>query len=486
MSDRPVLRAIVLLAALGGMESAWLAGLVPLLVPSARAWPLLGTVVTVWGSLIVAALAVRKFLPENAATIRRQAALALVPAATYLLLARWLLFPAVPAGDLGWLVDLVKALGDALSPGPAWGLLVVVILAWWRSLNLVEIPDRIADVALRFRVQILLLVAGIVVLTTQVRVSPVLLVWVFFGSSLMALALVRVEEAGDLVGEGNYAFDRQWLTITLMATACIVGLSALLARALSFSALAAVWARISPLARLLGELLFAVLVVVGVAIGQIVLRVMSWLLGGRELRLELQPLQVPEAPEAPPPQAWTFTVPGWVHTLGMVLQYVVVLLAVAVVLLGLTLLVRRERRRRLARQVEFAEVGDAGETVEALRETLNAWWERLRGAFRLLGQYGPTPTFLAALSVHNIYINLLRWAAMQGLPRRPAETPYEHLHRLQRAFPALAEEMARITEAFVAAHYGALQVGGEELERLRAAWARIRAGNAAPDSASAR
>lgn len=464
-------RALVIAAA--SMEAAWLSAFLPLLVPALRQWSPLAVALGTGVGMVLLTHFVWWVLPAEEQDSRTRVALVVIPVTIYLLAARWLLFPEGPWWYVGWVTILLRRLVNVLAPGPAWGLLVAVMLAWWRVLSLVEPPTHIGGMALRFRAQVLALVAGIVILSSQTTLSPVPLVWLFFWSSLVALALVRAGEMGEVEGPHARAFDRRWIGITVMAGGIVVGLSALLAHLLSFQALTTLWNWSSPAVRWIGELLFTLLVLVGVAIGQVVLALVAWLTGGRELRLELAPLQVPEAPEPKPPEPWTLPLPSWAHTVMVVFQYVLVLSAIILVLVGMTLLVRRERERRRRVRVDLAPAGDMGETATAVQEALAAWWDRVRGALHLLRQYGPSSTFLAALSVQNIYVNLLRWAALHGYPRQPAETPYEHLHRLRQAFPGLAAEMGQIVDAFVAAHYGALSVTRDELAALRAAWVRI-------------
>lgn len=78
-------------------------------------------------------------------------------------------------------------------------------------------------------------------------------------------------------------------------------------------------------------------------------------------------------------------------------------------------------------------------------------------------------------AVH-LYQNLERWGQARGLPRRPGQTPLEHLDRLGAAYPELAGEMGLIVGQFVARRYGPdTQTDRDAQERARRAWRRVSA-----------
>ncbi len=81
---------------------------------------------------------------------------------------------------------------------------------------------------------------------------------------------------------------------------------------------------------------------------------------------------------------------------------------------------------------------------------------------------------LAARSIRRIYVAVTALAAERGFPRPQARTPYEHLWALRKAFPGCEKEVERITEAYVAAHYGQVPDTREGLEEIQAAWAEVR------------
>jgi len=58
------------------------------------------------------------------------------------------------------------------------------------------------------------------------------------------------------------------------------------------------------------------------------------------------------------------------------------------------------------------------------------------------------------MTIRRIYAHVSALAAEQGYPRASHETPYEYLPALEQAFPESHEEVAHITGAYVAVHYG--------------------------------
>ena len=55
-----------------------------------------------------------------------------------------------------------------------------------------------------------------------------------------------------------------------------------------------------------------------------------------------------------------------------------------------------------------------------------------------------------------------------------AQTPYEYLPALGRAFPDCRTEAAAITEAYVKVHYGEAPESLKDLQAIRECWQRIR------------
>ncbi len=90
---------------------------------------------------------------------------------------------------------------------------------------------------------------------------------------------------------------------------------------------------------------------------------------------------------------------------------------------------------------------------------------RLRG--RALG-------WVHALLVRRVYAQLLEWAAGEGRPRRPAETPLEFGAALVGLRPELREDLDAITRAYLLVRYGEIPESTEMIGAVLASWDRVR------------
>src|SRR5690606_1948938 len=93
----------------------------------------------------------------------------------------------------------------------------------------------------------------------------------------------------------------------------------------------------------------------------------------------------------------------------------------------------------------------------------------------LLTRHGAGRQLLDAISVENIYANLVRLARQRGYPRRPSQPPEHFLPTLALAFPGHDERLARITAAYLRIHYGEQPITAGEMDQLRADYAAVTA-----------
>ncbi|MFH1491706.1 MAG: DUF4129 domain-containing protein, partial [Pseudomonadota bacterium] len=95
----------------------------------------------------------------------------------------------------------------------------------------------------------------------------------------------------------------------------------------------------------------------------------------------------------------------------------------------------------------------------------------------LASTLSPRPKNAAILSsTRGLYRALLRWAAGQGIPRSPSQTPLEYLTTLCGKFPQRERELSLITEAYMRVRYGRTPPGREEFEEAATAWKRVEEG----------
>jgi hypothetical protein len=130
--------------------------------------------------------------------------------------------------------------------------------------------------------------------------------------------------------------------------------------------------------------------------------------------------------------------------------------------------------RRWRELVQAQEQEEAGATPAWREQIASAVGERLeRLSFDMPGLRGLRRR-LVARSIRRIYAALTALGAERGYPRPAARTPYEHLRALQQAFPGCEEPVQRITDAYVAVHYGELPESREALQAVRADWEHVR------------
>lgn len=105
-----------------------------------------------------------------------------------------------------------------------------------------------------------------------------------------------------------------------------------------------------------------------------------------------------------------------------------------------------------------------GAQLEAQLERIQHWLPGSRGLRRRL----------ATRSIRRIYAQMVALAAERGFSRLPTMTPYEFLGTAKKAFPDTEAQVVRITEAYVASHYGEVPETTEALQEIKQAWAELR------------
>ena len=76
--------------------------------------------------------------------------------------------------------------------------------------------------------------------------------------------------------------------------------------------------------------------------------------------------------------------------------------------------------------------------------------------------------------VRQLYRQLLRRAGKAGCGRELAQTPYEYLRVLAERLPEVREDIALMTQQYVAVRYGMFRPDEEIIKRLRQGWQRVR------------
>jgi hypothetical protein len=395
-------------------------------------------------------------------------------AISVLLSARLVLYPGRPALDLSWAGNLTGTLFN-LSPGASQ--LIVIILAnvflWQRAASFTRNETGFFGVGLSFRLGLLLLLVGFALLYALERTDATPLLWIYFGFGLTAVALARIEDkAAGAQSVGN-PLPVSRLGQLLLAVGITVALAAALAYFYNGRAIVVLGTWLGPIWRVLGfalEILFAIIwrLLMPVFAG------LEWLLRRLAASGALQGLA--ELADAlsrqqqllqAQPSTKGFHLPSWVWT---TVRYGAVALALTLLIGFVVLYLERVIGKRDHQEAEDA----SGEPVSLGRAVVDAALGRLRDLGHLARRYGVSRQLLAAISVQNIYANVVRLARRRGYPRRPAQPPDDYLVVLRLAFRGQDEALDRITNAYMRVHYGDRSVTFDELNALRADYRRIR------------
>jgi hypothetical protein len=294
----------------------------------------------------------------------------------------------------------------------------------------------------------------------------------FFFFSLIAIALTRLEEMGQLRGELGRLFDAYWLAILVVTILVLLGAGRLLMLLASPEGMEAVRTAWAPIGRVLTTILIWALTIILAPLEPLLVWLAEIFARGWAVLLDQGYLEPIEALELGVDAAGQ-QMGGAIFEMALnVARYLcggaIVLALLAAGLWALNK--ERQRQRELAEAREDLEAG----LGDALAGLLRNVQDRLRNAAGLLGQFGLGSNLLAAISVRNIYANMTRLARQRGYPRDKALTAYEYLPDLRLAFPQAEQEAQAITEAYVAVHYGELPASREEMDALRAAFGRLK------------
>lgn len=416
-------------------------------------------------------------------------------------LAHWQAAPRVHwvVMTAGLLAAIVIVLGFRLLPAgdPTGGLrlglgqtlaALLIIAAWWRGniwahMDIASPNVVIVHFWMGLSVFFLIIILGEALLQGLSTPAPGAVVptptsgltgWipVYFMFSLVTISLARVEEVTQLPESTASAPRlRFWMAFIPGAAALVVLAGLLLSLFFTGGALAWALGWIPPVLQGVGQLLHFVAQVLVLALGRLLSLLgpaIEWVVGllpAEELRAVAQVLlqslrQLEEMTqnmeEARASGELAATAAKFVPVLALLLLLLVAGRAVQ----------RRTRRKKSLVPDQMGHVStlldDSGENL--LQRGLDGLAGALRGGLRYF--YG--------LSVRRIYANMGRLAAQKGYPRAFHQTPNEYLEQLSLAFPDRTADVWAITQAYVQAHYGAVPDSREEVERLQAAWLRIR------------
>jgi hypothetical protein len=431
-----------------------------------------------WASLLVLYLGLfytyRLLLRANLPILHLQIAMTLALLLSMALAFRVHVYASAGLQGIAWALEPFRRLADISET--ITGELVTIftlLLVWLQSIRLARRSVSPESVGFSFRAGILILVWGALAarFLGDIDVSGFVAPYFFFG--LLAAALARVEGISLIPGSVRARGSAFWIVSAVVAVVLVVLLSSLVAFFFVGGALERLLVFLSP-----------VLVVVQAALVAIALLIFGLL----ELLLSLfrgrfdsvrrwldEAMREIGASEMPLPPVQTQDAAA--ETFWGAMQLSTILIIVGVIV-ALVLLITwwRVLQDRDAEGTESREsLLSARAVTRNLLDALRAGRDRLGDMAGLVDRFGLGTRLLSAISIQRIYANLVRVATRAGHPRVTAKTPYEYLGVLEEAWPAVADELTIITDAYVSAHYGQVPDTREELERIRVAWERVQA-----------
>jgi hypothetical protein len=373
---------------------------------------------------------------------------------TMIFVARIELYSRADLLDFSWLARYAIVLLSFTRGVVAEHLAAIgVLYAFIRGLGFGQRPMTLWFTAFQFRLGIVVFFLLLFFSAILKPFDPSIWLFAYFFLSLLAIALARIEEM-----ESDVRFGPRWAITLLGSVTIVLFLGLLLLQFLTLDSAAAVLQFFGPI----GAVAALIVALVALPFGFVA----SWLIDLlRPLFVSLgqffQALQglVPTGAADTLRQAQE-----QVSQLSLLAPILRALFVLAVVLTA-GYLVANALNRRMKRI----------EDERYMRESLG---ESERRAERAATRKKKMPTrrhagSMAAESIRRIYAALVARAGEAGLPRAVAETPYEFLPRLERAWPEHATDLHAITDAYVDVHYGEREFPAAEVNRLRALWQRV-------------
>jgi hypothetical protein len=313
------------------------------------------------------------------------------------------------------------------------------------------------------------------------------LLWLFFASGMIALALAGLQRSMGSGVAGDDAppsmrpgLDRYWLGSVLTVIGGVLGLalvvSALVAPEILRELVGAVWL-------VMRQLLLYAWIAISVLLyplAYLLARLFSPLVDAlsdfaQGIRLELGLERL--AGEQLRPEEMLGGEPGVLERLPDALRWVA--LVVLVLLVGW--IFARALRRLLSSSLDNLGIEETRETVFSvdllqaqLSDLMRDWMRRWRAADRSTSLFLPLDGEMSSRrTIRRVYQSLLALAREQGRPRSRAETPSEYQHVLASVWSGQAASLKQITEAYVQARYAAEPPSMSEAEHVRRAWEEI-------------
>lgn len=388
---------------------------------------------------------------------------------TSLLLVRAAAYPDRPWSDLSWLRETIIALINLR--GGVRGEMLLVLANYLLWLRIVQSAGALwarsltfFGVSRSFRLGMLFALLGNALLAHWMRqptATTVTYLLLFFVVGLTAVALARIDQKALGANNSSGAL-LPWPRFAqiLIATLLLVGAGWLIGQVYTPANLRAILSWFAPVGRLIEWLVTGIVFAAFWLLTPIIEFLLAQLQGAVA---ETPQLQWGDQP--PPDPLQPADMSRQMALLRYCLSAGVIVTALVLALLFFARSVARLRRS----EDEETDLDSAGLRPGRFGVDMT----RLRDWLALLGRYGAGSRLLDAVTVENIYANLVRLARRKGFPRRQDQTPDAYLPQLRLAFPAHDDELLAITRLYARARYGEHAPSAADVRAARAAYATI-------------
>ena len=386
---------------------------------------------------------------------------------TVLLMIWGQIYPALSFWNLRWIGTSLSHL-VRFDPVVSHELFLALatLAIWWRGFRMSQRVLFVDEVGFQFRLGILLLIGLLVFQALGLRRPMTGWVVSLFLCGLLSVTLARVRD-GAPTRQDTQWFSLRWLFMLLAGAGGTLLLGLLVNTLLTTET--ALSRALRPVFDTLKFLFIGLVFVTSYVLIWALSALVQWFFrtfsldgSGAMETITLSPPALPDFLNV----GESATLPAW---LDWVEQGVVVLIVVGLFMLFVITVRRWQLRASSGSDVWRESVWSSKEIGQGLLAGLQRNLRELAGLWS--GRQGRL--VYSAATIRRIYASLLALAERRGFQRPPAETPFEYLPVLARAFPGWDAELRILTRAYVDAHYGRLPDTKAELQALRDVWEHI-------------
>jgi hypothetical protein len=364
------------------------------------------------------------------------------------------LYPGVGLFDLAWIPHYFTSI---LQFSAEFLAALGVIYMYVRGLGFGPRPQTLWFIGFQFRLGIVAFFIIFELSALMARFDPGIWMFIYFFVSLFAIALARMEESVAPIPLGP-----RWAATLFAAVVLVLFLALGVIQVFTLDVVAVgVQLLAIPASLIVGAIFFILVIPFSFIADRLVEALRPFMSGLGQLGQMLQNLTPRGMQDAIRQTAES----GLVGQLAPLLKG----LSVIAVVVGIGYLLARALNLRM---LEIEEETYAREAIGA--DEASAQVKGGRRAKKSAPRKGRG--HISAETIRRVYAALVARAGEAGLPRRAAETPYEFLPRLVSAFPAEAERIRAITEAYIAVHYGEAIADSAQVRDVRQAWDQVQKG----------